>query len=321
MKRRRRRMLTFTPAGAQLARANCSWTNPGGGSWCISEEGFTSHCWGQIQLQPPKIQDSLLLSGRERTPLPKSPRFCELLPHSFQISHRAVCLSSMSLHLLSYLLKKSSGRTSERGGGVGAGLGVPVRGRWRAPDPTWPRAKEREAKDARRWCQPTWVSSGWGWGGAACGSEEDESVRKEKHHVESRDSKFGASNGREDDEKKPKGSDVTVETRGAEDARSQVSVILRHRHGPGSARCSHPLMWLHLHSCFFFSSLFICFVSASRAWRRRLQPSDISLNMEKGIIRALTLHALEQEGNTATPEWTGGDVPPEPLSCLVRVRK
>lgn len=60
---------------------------------CISEDGFTSCCWGQIS------------------------------------SHKAAYLSSMSPHLLSYLLKKSSRRTSERGGGGGAGLGVPVRGR------------------------------------------------------------------------------------------------------------------------------------------------------------------------------------------------
>lgn len=81
--------------------------------------------------------------------------------------------------------------------------------------------------------------------------------------MESRDGEFGASKGREDDEKKPKGSDVTVETRGAEDARSQVSVILRHHHGPGSARCSHPQIWLHLHSCFFFSCYSFCFCEPS----------------------------------------------------------
>lgn len=140
-------------------------------------------------------------------------------------------------------------------------------------------------------------------------SEEDEAVRKEKRHTESRDGEFGASKGREDDEKKPKGSDVTVETRGAEDARSQVSVILRHHHGPGSARCSHPQIWLHLHSCFFFSFYSFCFCEpsvppapAAGACRRHLPPSDISLNMEKGIIRALTLHVREQEGSTATPE-------------------
>lgn len=125
--------------------------------------------------------------------------------------------------------------------------------------------------------------------------------------MESRDGEFGASKGREDDEKKPKGSDVTVETRGAEDARSQVSVILRHHHGPGSARCSHPQIWLHLHSCFFsFYSFCFCEPSVTTApaaaCRRHLQPSDISLNMEKGKIRALTLRVREQEGSTATPE-------------------
>lgn len=184
-----------------------------------------------------------------------SSSLCELLLLSFQISsHKAAYLSSMSLHLLSYLLKKSSRRTSERGGGGGGWAYLSE-------------AAEEQLNEAE------------GKGSKGCSSlvpadlselrvrlgrsEEDEAVRKDKRHTESRDGEFGASKGREDDEKKPKGSDVTVETRGAEDARSQVSVILRHHHGPGSARCSHPQIWLHLHSCFFFSFYSFCFCEPS----------------------------------------------------------